>query len=285
MRNIKGKAIKSFLLLCILSGFAILLMLWPGEKEKGKSDRGKMLEEIGLLKPAFAQEVPEAFPADEAGISAYVNAGQNIDLEKAKKAFVGIRAEGDDYVIGIMGLEGLPEDEFPHMYLSQSGWILAYYSKIAPASRIMQWHGYTGGPITTTTLQDAIAKICPEIRVDFSKVKDNIAYYHFQYPEATKMVMSVDMVTEGKEDAFNFLIPFNVTLFEGSWSLRGCESYGTWYRSSLYLDGGKISDSKGIENDKFQAPHLTLGKVHNVKIESFTEDCVNSGVATIFIYQ
>ena len=275
MRNIKGKAIKSFLLLCILTGFAILLMLLPGGKEKGKLERGKMLEEIGLVKPAFAQEAPEAFPADEAGISAYVNAGQNIDLEKAKKAFVGIRAEGDDYVIGIMQLEGLPEDEFPHVYLNQSGWILAYYSKIAPASRIMQWHGYTGGPITTTTLQDAIAKICTEIRVDFSKVKDNISYYHFQYPEATKIVMSVDMTMDKGEDTFNFLIPFNVTLFEGSWS-----HYSKGY-SLLYLDGERIDDvSEGIKNAEYKAPHLTPGKVHNAKIERSS-----SGVATIFIYR
>lgn len=134
-----------------------------------RDDKAK-LTEIFLAQPAFAQEVA-AFPADEAGISAYVNVGQSIDLGKVKSAFRGIEAEGDTYVIGIMELTGLPEEEFPHMYVSQDGWVLAYYSKFAPSSRIMQWYGYEGGAITTTTLQDAISKLLTTLRIDYSKIR------------------------------------------------------------------------------------------------------------------
>ncbi|MEA1863970.1 MAG: hypothetical protein U9N46_02020 [Euryarchaeota archaeon] len=39
------------------------------------------------------------FPADEAGISAYVQAKSSVDLNDAKSAFATIERETDDYVI------------------------------------------------------------------------------------------------------------------------------------------------------------------------------------------
>lgn len=269
--------------LVVIASSAIILYRLTN---KSKIDEGNGL--ISLEAPFFIStaeaspgDAPEAFPADEAGISAYVNVGQSIDLEKAKKALVGTRAEGDDYIIGIIELEGLPEDEFPHMYFNENGWILAYYTKIAPASRIMQWHGYNGGPITTTTLQDAIAKSCPEIRVDFSSVRDNISYYHFQYPEATEMVMSVDIAIGSSSENFNYLIPFDVTLFEGSWSQRGFSwGYSNKYSSSFSVDGGNVSRAAmgTIKNGKCRDSHLTPGDIHNVNMEG-------GRVAILFIYQ
>ena len=114
-----GKRVRAFSLAALMT----IALLWSGS--------------------AFAQQ-SATFPADEAGISAYVNVEQNIDLAKAKSALRGIQAEGSNYVIGIMELPGLPEEEFPHMYISSDGWILAYYSQFAPASRIMHWGKYGG---------------------------------------------------------------------------------------------------------------------------------------------
>ncbi len=235
---LRRKIAKLIVLLCavLVCIFLIQAIVLTGET-KAK------LTEILLAQPAFAQE-STSFPADEAGISAYVNAGQNIDLSKAKSAFRGTQAEGSNYVIGIVELTGLPEEEFPHMYISSDGWILAYYSKFAPTSRVFQWYGYEGGSITTTTLQDAIAKMCTTIRMDYSRVKPNIGYYHFKYPEATQLLIAVDTQKGGEnlEDSLIYSIPYSATLFEASWS-HYCPSLTTSYYveyTELKIDGEKV---------------------------------------------
>ena len=245
----------------ILSGLLLLCVLLIGNLPTGNSPLKEGRGAFSLTRPAFAQETA-TFPADEAGISAYVNVGQSIDLRRAKSTLRGIEAEGDNYVIGIMELTGLPEEEFPHIYISQDGWILAYYSKFAPASRIMQWYGYEGGPITTTTLQDAISKICTTMRLDYSKVRANMGYYHFKYPDATKLVLAVDTQADNGLDTLNYLIPYNITLYEGSGSLNGC--------GDAYLDPAQIHIDRdlnvfyvsriGFQYKYLEDRHLTPGK-------------------------
>lgn len=257
--RLKSKVIKVSLVLCVLGGLAIALVLWYGGSPEGKGSSGV---DIFLAKPAFAQEVDTAaFPEDEAGISAYVNVGQNIDLEQAKTAFIGLIDEGSDYVIGTVSLEGLPEETYPHVYISQSAWILAYYTKNSPSSLIMQWHDYKGGPITTTTLRDAIFNTSVAIRVDFSKIEGKLGYYHFQYPEATKMLLVADL---GDRDSFTYMIPLNVVLFEASW----------WSSSgSFALDNRGKTGRFG----KCEDADIVPGAVHTAK--------VYGGGGIIFIYK
>jgi len=271
----------SAILICI---FLIPAILPTGEGINKISD-------IFLTRPAFAQE-STTFPADEAGISAYINVGQNIDLNKAKSALRGIQAEGSNYVIGIMELPGLPEEEFPHIYISSDGWILAYYSKFAPASRAFQWYGYDGGSITTTTLQDAISKICPTIGVNFSQAKANMGYYHFKYPEATKLLIAVDCITreDGKDvDTFTFSIPYGATFYEGSWA-----HYSSWVTNQVYIDGNQVSkESDGKEMELtcmyFEQIQTSPDKLHTIKLDlnySFANHPVYlAGVAVVFFYR
>jgi hypothetical protein len=248
---------------------------------------------VSLAAPPLSAS-SDTFPADEAGISAYVNIGQSINLQTAKNAFVGIETEGDGYVIGIVALTGLPEDEFPHVYVTQDGWILAYYTKFAPASRIFQWYGYQGGSFTTTTLEDVIAKICVTIVVNYSSVKGNVRYYHFQYPEATKLLVAVDRVSGQDEDTFNFSIPYGVTLYEGSWS-HSVKSYSPSYYSNLYLDGNVIN----YVNYNYNSPELSLARCGKFSDSQLVRDVLHlvkivlhwgsssdwAGAALVFIYR
>jgi len=240
---------------------------------------------LSLVKPVLAQQAT-AFPSDEAGISAYVNVGQTIDLAKAKNAMIGIQAEGGNYIIGIMELPGLPEEEFPHMYVSSDGWILAYYSKFAPSSRVFQWYGYGGGTISTTTLQDAIAKICPTIGVNFAQVRGNMGYYHFKYPEATKVTIAVEQFVSpgggGSADTFNFSIPHDLTLYEGSWS-HAASTNGT---SHLYIDGADNSEIRGsgLICAYFEDNQVTPGSLHSMSV-SLSYSGGQAGVAAVFIYR
>lgn len=294
-RTIQGLVILVALLICGVVG--LLGTYFSGGSGGGGSgivaEAGDMLS---LSRPVLALGA-EAFPADEAGVSAYVNVGQNIDLEVAKEAFVGIEAEGDGYVIGIVELTGLPEEEFPHVYIHQDGWILAYYTKFAPASRMFQWYGYEGGSFTTTTLEDAIAKICLTIGLNYYTVKGDVTYYHFQYPEATKLLLTVDSMRGQAglwEDSFNFSIPYAVTLYEGSWS-HSIESYSSSYYSRLYLDDALINNVYYNRDHpelslaicgKFEDSQLIPGMLHTVRIMlkcASTSDW--AGAAVVFIYR
>ena len=87
---------------------------------------------------AGAAQEGTAFLEDEAGVSAYVNTSQSIDLSKAESCYRTIEYKCDDYIIGSVELPDLPEDEDVHVYVSADGWIVAYYLKDEPASKIMQ---------------------------------------------------------------------------------------------------------------------------------------------------
>ena len=52
------------------------------------------------------------FPADEAGISAYVQAKPSVDLNDAKGAFATIERETDDYIIGTVELAKHTEEQY-----------------------------------------------------------------------------------------------------------------------------------------------------------------------------
>lgn len=249
---------------------------------------------FALVKPALAQQ-STTFPADEAGISAYVNAGQNIDLAKARNSMRGIQAEGSNYIIGIMELPGNPEEEFPHIYVSSDGWIIAYYSKYAPVARIFQWYGYEGGAIRTTTLQDAIAKICPTIGISFNQAKDNMGYYHFGYQDATNLTVAVDTYMDkySGEDSFSYAIPSNVTLYEASWfhHTQGFRSWGD--NSYLYIDDvqmnrlwseGDLSRSILLEDPSHLVPDRSHKVVVNLRPRS-TKEILLTGVAIAFVYR
>ena len=162
-----------------------------------------------------------SFLQEEAGISAYVNIGRKIDLGQAKNAFKSLETPvGGTYLIGEIGLTGLPEwaNANPHVYVHEDGWILAYYSKNQPASKIMYWFGYTGGVITTNNLEEAIKKVCLAIPFDFSTIKDNIGYYDFKYPDATSLMLIVDRTgTHDASDYFLITIPTECIRDEYSW--------------------------------------------------------------------
>ena len=227
---------KSVIFLCAVVVCVLLIeTLVPVGESEAK------LSQIFLARPAFAQQAT-TFPADEAGICAYVKVGHSVDPDKAKRAFEDIIEEGENYVIGVLGLSGLTREAFPYMYITSDGWIVAYYYIGTPASMIMHWGRYAGGPITTTTLGDAIAQISPVLGVDYENVSKNMGYWHFGYPEATKVLLAVDggVYPEEKEHTCTYSIPYGLTVYNGSFGLFNGEAE-QFLRA--YVDGEEITTS------------------------------------------
>lgn len=168
----------------------------------------------------LAMSANASFPVDEAGIAAYVNIGQNVDLSKTMGAYQEIVRINKTDVIGKVIIPNYMVDSIPLVYVGADGWIVAYYPKAEPASRIMQWNNYTAPYINTTTLADAISKMTTTLGVDYESIKGNVTYYDFRYPDANEMMMLVEKA-DGGTKSFSILIPGTITLYHQASSVYG----------------------------------------------------------------
>jgi hypothetical protein len=246
----------------------------------GAPERGTGDGSFSLVPPAFAQGAPaETFPASEAGISAYLNLGEEIDLARARKVFRGIEADEASYMIGSLELPGLAEDMWPHVYITKSGWILAYYSKLDPTSKLMQWAGYQRDTLVTTTLRDALILVCQQMALDPSKADSSMHYYHFQFPDATRLLIAVDSV-DG-EDTFQFTIPAGLSLYEAS--LSHYYSGGDW--SETKVDGTRVLNTGSgtyVLNTGLAPQFRTPGIQHSVYLHNRYGW---TGAAVVFLFR
>jgi len=273
--------------LIALIALLVVLALGSGGSigDKLHSDGGLVLEQPSLAALAATTEREGKgvnFLEQEAGIAAYVKVDQEINLEQVRDAFKMIETVSDDYIIGEVALPELPEKAHPHVYVNKDGWIVAYYSKDEPASKIMQWIGYDGGPMTRTTLEDVIRKIYDILRLSYK----DVTYYHFQYPGANRIMLVTEFVKSSGEstDSFYLTIPRRCQLYEASWAhhFGGPRDAYTW--SYFAIDGTRIS-YLGKEGTSYGdlTNQLEINFRHTIKV-------TNSGykgtiVTLILIYQ
>jgi hypothetical protein len=273
-----------FLIVGGILAFGVLGGLFIGHSPAEEPGINNVNTSFTLAAPAFAQGVPsDQFPMNEAGISAYVNANQGIDLGKARTLFKGVEADTGSYVVGTVELPGHTEEMWPHVWIDKSGWILAYYPKTEPMSRIMQWYGYQRDVITTTTLRDTVMQICQKLGINLPTFDADMHYYHFQHPEATKILIAVD--TASGSDTFKFTIPYGITLYNAAWSHYGASisGYGCWSESKM--DGARLYRAGAgtyIGCDTVEPQYQTPGTAHTVYI-----GCAGgwAGIAIMFIYR
>ena len=181
------------------------------------------------------------FPADEAGITAYVKAKSSVpNLNAAVPAFATIERQTDDYIIGTVAMDYHTEEQYPHVYVSTDGWVVAYYPNDRSSGWLLPWYYYSGGPISTTTLKEAAQIVCDQIGGTTTGLK----YYDFRYPDATNMMIIVESTT-GSE-WFKVTIPSSYTVYRVDWShyCYDCYSYGCAY-SYAKLDGVTFSSLCG----------------------------------------
>lgn len=179
-----------------------------------------------------------SFLEEEAGISAYTNIGQTIDLAKAKGAFRTIERETDEYIVGSVPLPDYAETEDVHAYVHRDGWIVTYYLKEEPAAKIVDWNNYgEDEAIKGTKLEVGITIVCSEAEVLIGEVE----YYDFRYPDANKVMIVADAVWSGTtltSDSFQIKLPSDFIFYERSYS--HCNK-GGGYTSYMYLDEREIS--------------------------------------------
>jgi len=178
------------------------------------------------------------FPASEAGISAYEKAKSSIDLNTSKSAFASIERETADYIIGTVALSLHAEEEYPHVYVSKDGWIVAYYPKGRSSGWILPWAYYDGGPLYSTTLSKAIGTVATAV----GGTSSNPKYYDFRYPDATKMMLILESTTSS--NFFMVTIPTTFSTYAVDWSHYSSTGGYSGQCSYVYLDGGSAFNSQ-----------------------------------------
>lgn len=233
---------KVAILLCILGVFSVVPHLWHRNSPGGKGSSGIGMS---LVRPAFAQETGMNFLEQEAGIAAYMNAGQRIDLSKAKGAFRTVERETSEYAVGSVPLTGYPETEDVHVYVHKDGWIVAYYLKGEPAAKITDWINYGKGKgMEGTRLDACIFYISGTAEVPMKDVK----YYDFRYPSASKIMIIAEAILSAKccgdfMETFKMRLPGELVFNERSYLFYSGGTGG--YESYLFINDKEISKIRG----------------------------------------
>lgn len=258
--------------------------------------------------PLAAPDV-KAFPEGEAGIAAYINTSQHIDLEKIKGVFSSIDKVGDNFILGVVPISDWGGDIDVHLYADTSGWMVSYMKKDEPVSQIMQWGSADTdnpsiGVIQSTTLEDALYKAGEVAKVGL--VATDIKYYDFEFPNADKMMIAVKTQATNGASIMQLQIPDKYTIYEAAyyhytryfgWSDAYANHY--WTDSTTKVDSSVISDAATAQittggNDKKYAwwramdqykGAISPGKLHTIEISHTGSDAGSSGVATVLIYR
>lgn len=225
---------------------------------------------IALQAPAFArvahaesglaQETTPSF-LNEAGIAAYFKAPDGISFSSEVRAlFRSIETDEGDYIIGAMPVTDYDDQHDVHVYMDTSGWVMAYYLKSEPVSKVFDWKHWTGeeGAPLPTKLKRVLDDLAPKIGTPVQPV----SYYHFNYPNATHITLIGDM--DSGTDSFTFNLPSSFSYYEYSWSAASNCYKGVY----LYLNGEQIVDGYGgfSKEGTFTAGQVPANQIHTMEI-------------------
>jgi len=286
-RNIK---VGLLLLTTLMCGFVgVYLYASNSGKTNNLTDAG--LSYL-LINPAFAQGTETTFLEEEAGLSIYLNIGRSIDLAVAKTVYRTIEKETSNYTVGSVALPGLSEDEDVHCFVHKDGWIVAYYLKGEPISKIVDWNLWSEGKLTKNKLQVGLEQMTNAL----GTLATNVKYYHFQYPNANKCMIILETLVGSGEDSFNITIPNDITVYERSWSHYSQDIPYKWdgrkydHRTDFKIDTVVINSISNVNGPVTQRGTLSvvqlfLGQSHIVSVYSDYAGSNLYGVCIGLVYQ
>ncbi|MBM3241059.1 hypothetical protein FJZ31_32650 [Candidatus Poribacteria bacterium] len=277
---------------------AICTMVLSGLMDRPKINKGNngiSLEAPSFISSAEAAQTTKAFPADEAGIAAYVKVS-TVDIEKIKSILKEVEEVGDNYIVGITPIPDFGGEIGVHLYADTDGWLVAYIKADQPAAMIMQWGTADVkkpviSVIQSTTLEDALRNAGDAISAIVPQ-KD-IKYYDFEAPEANGMTLFIRTRTGKGSNIVQAELPATYTLYEASYYHY---AYRQWHSgwggytgsSELKVDETTINKLESVSSAWGRAfgsykGSVTTGTLH--KIEISCDDNPSAGVATVLIYK
>jgi hypothetical protein len=226
---------------------------------------------VGIASAGNALACPAGFGEQldsEAGISAYYKSPDAITLSQVVGQFRTIEVTTTDYIIGSVAVPNYVINFDAHVYVHKNGWILAYYLRSDPTSKILDVKALT---INTTKLKTVVAAIASAAGAPFT----DVTYYDFRYPNATNMMLIAKGDTNGND--YTIQLPSSYGYFDRGWALR----HAGW-GGSFYLDGtNKAPGAWSIDYAYYgtlTASELAPDVVHTIVINS-----TNGGAYSVVI--
>ena len=270
----KSRFFKISLALSILIVLVVVSMLWQKRTPEGSKSPGMG---IFLARPAFAQESDASFLDREAGIAAYTNMGATLDLSKVKAVFRTVERETDTYIIGSVPIPGYEDyhKEDAHSFVHRDGWVVAYYLEGEPTTKMMDWQKWS-----STKLEMGLNAICGSM----GSVPPYVRYYHFKYPDATKIMVVVKAAAE----SFRIMIPGSFTVSERSW-LHIWDTGPSGYSDYVSIDGVPITkDRQETESGAYGVygfippVQLTQDTYHTISLTTYRGAKVTLFIALVY---
>ncbi|NTU79487.1 MAG: hypothetical protein HGA45_08805 [Chloroflexales bacterium] len=175
--------------------------------------------------------------ANEAGIAAYFQAPGAISLDSIRARLRTVEADTSAYILGTLAVPEYGDNDDVKAFASSDGWVLVYYLKSEPASKIFDYKAYDGGSNVPTKFDRALTLLAGAIGTSLPPVR----YYHFNFPNATNMLMVTERTPTG-EDSFQVTLPGSFTYAERSWSLGDTGS-----ESTLWLNGARLGAAGNLQ--------------------------------------
>lgn len=181
---------------------------------------------VALERPAFLDDATQTDLVgekiqDEAGITAYYKAPNQLNLELIRPLFNSVELESADYILGSISVPSYEEHYDTHVFVRRDGWIMAYYLASAPSSKMIDT---TARNLDNSKLKTVMNNVAVTGGAPFGAV----TYYNFNYPNATHMLL----VGEYSEP-FEITMPSNYSYYELSGAGNtGVRIDGQYYWSS-----------------------------------------------------
>ena len=171
-------------------------------------------------------------------------------------AFLVIEDRTDDYIIGSVDLPNYPEQYDAHAYVHVNGWILAYYFRQDPASKIVR---IIEEDITSTNLASIISIVAGASGVPTSIIN----YYDFRYPNAENILLVYERYSDG--DTFTINTPSSNAYYERSFATH--HTFNT--NNDIWLDGVQLSCifEDGVCYGSVSAAQLIPEVPHTITVE------------------
>lgn len=271
-------------LLIILSTVSVAMFINMKTSNNDVGDGSIQLLPPAFVHSAYAQGDDSSFLLDEAGISAYVNVGSEIDISRIESLFRTVEDQTEDYIVGSMIAPGYEDiSEFQeimdiHVYIHRDGWIVAYLLEWQNIAVLIDWAGYDADQLNATSLDDTIRRVATIL----GKSDSTISYYDFSYPEATNLLMVADRLdsraTDGY-DSFTIKIPPTFIIYESSWyhaTYDGNDSVFSINDDRVNIHGD-CGDCWRIRYGTIEATSLAINSINSVSITTDSHLRANNG--------
>ena len=231
------------------------------------------------------------FPVDDAGIAAYVQVSESIDLHTTMNNLLPhihdtIKVNPTYFIVNVTN----DDNQITHLYVGADGWVIPYYLMTENVSKVVRWnitssHDPTPENVSSmTTLEEVIFKTCAAIGVDYETIKSDIKFYDFEHPDANRMMIVVDMVSGYGSNSFYMAIPSEVTVKESSYSYY--TDPAGWCRFSIAINGASIQSYYTCNSVlTYNNYDLPIDQKNTIRIGIGDGYAGLSGVGWVVIYQ